>query len=153
MKNPCKSCEKPCCHKCNKFVNSECVDYKNRPDSCKIFPWIFNPYRGELQVLHTCPQWEYFEKQGCPDPNYVVNFTLKELRISSAFKEVEISKNVIINVETKSVWHVLNKLVDIKGDNPADVGRFILKDWMGDPIEELEKYGISIKTKGGGLSI
>lgn len=44
----------------------------------------------------------------------------------------------------KYTKYVIEKLENIKGKSQSDVANFILKDWIGDHIEELEKYGISV---------
>ncbi len=46
---------------------------------------------------------------------------------------------------------VIKSLDGIKGKSESDVMNFILKDWIGDHQEELEKMGISVsvaKKKG-----
>ena len=40
--------------------------------------------------------------------------------------------------------YVIEKLDDIKGKSQSDVANFIIKDWIGDHIEELKEYGISV---------
>jgi len=45
----------------------------------------------------------------------------------------------------KYTEYVIENLVDIKGKSKSDVVNFILKDWMGDHQEELEKMTISVK--------
>ncbi len=49
--------------------------------------------------------------------------------------------------------HVLKKLVGIKGTSVSDVAGFILRDWIGDHIEELEKYKITVERKNGKLTL
>ena len=44
----------------------------------------------------------------------------------------------------KYTKYVIEKLENIKGKSQSDVANFILKDWIGDHINELEKYGISV---------
>jgi len=47
---------------------------------------------------------------------------------------------------------VIKMLVNIKGKSESDVVNFILKDWIGDHIDELEKFGISVgKAKEMGI--
>jgi hypothetical protein len=48
-------------------------------------------------------------------------------------------------------YHVLNELVGIKGTSVADVASFILKDWIGDHLDELERYKIRVERKEGVL--
>ena len=50
-------------------------------------------------------------------------------------------------------YHVLEKLMGIKGTSVPDVANFILKDWIGDHLEELEKYKITVERKDGKLII
>lgn len=40
--------------------------------------------------------------------------------------------------------YVIEKLENIKGKSQSDVANFIIKDWIGDHIEELKEYGISV---------
>ena len=42
--------------------------------------------------------------------------------------------------------YVLQKLIGIKGESESDVVNFIIKDWIGDHLEELKEYGITYKT-------
>lgn len=46
----------------------------------------------------------------------------------------------------KYTKYVIQKLIGIKGKSESDVVNFIIKDWIGDHLEELEKYGISVKN-------
>ena len=46
-------------------------------------------------------------------------------------------------------FFVLDKLVGIKGKSVSDVVSFIVKDWIGDHFDELEKYGISARVSSG----
>lgn len=48
-------------------------------------------------------------------------------------------------------YHVLEKLIGIKGTSVSDVANFILKDWIGDHTDELEKYKITVERKDGKL--
>jgi hypothetical protein len=48
-------------------------------------------------------------------------------------------------------YHVLEQLVGIKGTSIADVANFILKDWIGDHLDELERYKITVERKKGKL--
>ena len=48
-------------------------------------------------------------------------------------------------------YHVLDKLIGIKGTSVADVASFILRDWIGDHVEELEKYKITVERRKGKL--
>jgi len=46
---------------------------------------------------------------------------------------------------------VIQQLVDIKGKSESDVVNFIVKDWIGDHLDELERYGVSVgKAKKSG---
>ncbi|MBU4267922.1 MAG: hypothetical protein KJ808_03635 [Acidobacteria bacterium] len=47
--------------------------------------------------------------------------------------------------------HVLENLIEIKGTSIADVANFILKDWIGDHFNELEKYKITVEKSSGKL--
>jgi hypothetical protein len=40
--------------------------------------------------------------------------------------------------------YVIEKLDGIKGKSQSDVANFIIKDWIGDHLEELKEYGISV---------
>ena len=52
----------------------------------------------------------------------------------------------VLSVYTEAYTNfVIEMLVDIKGKSKSDVVNFILKDWMGDHLEELEKDGITVK--------
>lgn len=42
--------------------------------------------------------------------------------------------------------YVIQKLIDIKGKSQSDVTNFIIKDWIGDHLDELKEYGISVKN-------
>jgi len=42
--------------------------------------------------------------------------------------------------------YVISKLDNIKGKSQSDVANFIIKDWIGDHLEELNEYGISVKN-------
>lgn len=44
----------------------------------------------------------------------------------------------------KTTRHVVNCLVDVKGNTPEEVIAFILRDWIGEHIKELEFYSISV---------
>ena len=44
----------------------------------------------------------------------------------------------------KVTKHVVNNLVGIKGETPEEVIVFILRDWIGDHLQELEFYSIDI---------
>jgi len=46
----------------------------------------------------------------------------------------------------KYTKYVIQRLVGIKGKSESDVVNFILKDWIGDHIEELEKMNITVKS-------
>lgn len=62
------------------------------------------------------------------------------------------SKKVQISTD-RFTFHVLENLVDIKGTSVADVANFILKDWIGDHLAELEKYNIVVERKSGKLTL
>ena len=49
----------------------------------------------------------------------------------------------------KGPSHIIQSLVGIYGSTPGDVINFIVKNWIGDNIELLEKFGIDIKVVGG----
>jgi len=40
--------------------------------------------------------------------------------------------------------YVIEKLENIKGKSQSDVANFIIKDWIGDHLEELKEYSISV---------
>lgn len=40
--------------------------------------------------------------------------------------------------------YVIEKLENIKGKSQSDVANFIIKDWIGDHLEELKEYGITV---------
>ena len=40
---------------------------------------------------------------------------------------------------------IVGKLVGIFGNSESDVANFILKDWIGNHISELQEYDINIK--------
>ena len=42
--------------------------------------------------------------------------------------------------------YVVQKLKRIKGKSESDVVNFIIKDWIGDHLEELKEYGISVNN-------
>ena len=42
--------------------------------------------------------------------------------------------------------YVISKLENIKGKSQSDVANFIIKDWIGDHLEELKEYDISAKN-------
>lgn len=42
--------------------------------------------------------------------------------------------------------HVVDKLIGIKGDNPEEIIRYIIISWISDHYQELESYGISVRT-------
>lgn len=42
--------------------------------------------------------------------------------------------------------YVIKKLENIKGKSQSDVANFIIKDWIGDHLEELKEYEISVKN-------
>ena len=42
--------------------------------------------------------------------------------------------------------YVIGKLENIKGKSQSDVANFIIKDWIGDHLEELKECGISVKN-------
>ncbi|MCK5237063.1 MAG: hypothetical protein KAR06_08765 [Deltaproteobacteria bacterium] len=44
----------------------------------------------------------------------------------------------------KTTKHVINSLVDIKGDTPEEVVAFMLRSWIGDHQPELGFYSIDI---------
>ncbi len=46
----------------------------------------------------------------------------------------------------KYTKYVIQKLIGIKGKSESDVVNFVIKDWIGDHLEELEKYGVSVKN-------
>ena len=79
MENPCKSCPRPCCTGCKQWIDGVCTSYDTRPKQCMTFPWFFNPYKGELDVLTTCPRWKEFKEAGCPDPEFVLEFTKEKI--------------------------------------------------------------------------
>jgi hypothetical protein len=41
--------------------------------------------------------------------------------------------------------YVIQKLVNIKGKSESDVVNYIIKDWIGDHLSELNEYGISVE--------
>jgi hypothetical protein len=41
---------------------------------------------------------------------------------------------------------VLTRLVRIKGNSPSEVGAFIVREWIGEHFEELDRYGITPKA-------
>jgi len=41
--------------------------------------------------------------------------------------------------------YVIGKLIEIKGKSQSDVANFIIKDWIGDHIDELREYGITVE--------
>ncbi|MCP3685257.1 MAG: hypothetical protein GY861_21555 [bacterium] len=73
--NVCLNCKKHCCTWCDKFKDGVCSIYEDRPEVCKVFPWIFNLYAERVQVLHTCPQWKYFKEKGCPNIEFLLSYT------------------------------------------------------------------------------
>lgn len=40
---------------------------------------------------------------------------------------------------------VVQELVGIKGKSESDVANFIIKDWIGDHMEELAQFGIDVE--------
>lgn len=46
----------------------------------------------------------------------------------------------------KYTKYVIQKLIDIKGKSESDVVNYIMKDWIGDHINELNDYGISVNN-------
>jgi len=42
--------------------------------------------------------------------------------------------------------YVIENLENIKGKSQSDVANFIIKDWIGDHLEELKEYRISVKN-------
>ena len=44
----------------------------------------------------------------------------------------------------KTTKHVINNLIDIKGSTQEEVVTYILRDWIGDHLQELEFYSISV---------
>ena len=46
----------------------------------------------------------------------------------------------------KYTKYVIQELIGIKGKSESDVVNYILKDWIGDHIEELKDYDISVKN-------
>ena len=49
----------------------------------------------------------------------------------------------------KGPTHVVQSLVGIYGSTPGEVINFIVKSWIGDNIELLEKMDIKLKVIGG----
>ena len=46
----------------------------------------------------------------------------------------------------KYTKYVIGGLVGIKGKSESDVANYILKEWIGDHLDELKEYGISVKN-------
>ena len=46
----------------------------------------------------------------------------------------------------KYTKYVIQQLVGIKGKSESDVANYILKDWIGDHLDELNSYEISVKN-------
>ena len=40
--------------------------------------------------------------------------------------------------------YVIEKLENIKGKSQSDVANFIIKDWIGDHLQELKEYDITV---------
>lgn len=55
------------------------------------------------------------------------------------------TKGFSIYLDKYSKYVIIN-LIDIKGKSQSDVANFIIKDWIGDHLDELDNYGISVKN-------
>ncbi len=62
------------------------------------------------------------------------------------------SQKVQVSVD-RYTFHVLERLIGIKGTSVADVASFILKDWIGDHFQELERYKITVEVREGKLTL
>ena len=63
------------------------------------------------------------------------------------------SKAPALSVYTEEYTeYVIQQLIGIKGKSKSDVASFILKDWIGDHQDELDKMEISVqKAKKEGI--
>ncbi len=90
----------------------------------------------------------YFAKSGfCANP-YFLKIFLKWGKIFLLFihciNTVKMSEKIDVYTEGYTKF-VVKELVGIKGKSESDVANFIIKDWIGDHLDELEKYDIDIE--------
>ena len=61
-------------------------------------------------------------------------------------KHYVIVENKLQVYTEKYTKYVIQQLVGIKGKSESDVANYILKDWIGDHLDELNSYEISVKN-------